>query len=337
MKKTLQIFSFTFLLLIVCTVLDALVPLSHWPIEESKWRWIDRELSRENPPPLDLVFLGTSVSWTAVNMEELASVIGSRAIRNYGRNWPDRQVDYILARRLLESTRVKYLVLEATAAELEGRHRFGPYVMTWGDLADDFNHTLRYTNDLNPFSSSFMLRVTASDYASCLGILMTRFPLRLATTFKGGKGCDDVLCAGNDRTLGFLVNDADLVPNKKNLMDGEDGLGNPVPITTARLPSTRVAYYLEKIVRLAQEHHTEVVFVVYPHRDHLVPAPEALSFYRRFAKVIAPDPSELRDRSYWFDRQHLFQDGSRLFARRLGSLMLQEKMFEAPARAIATD
>lgn len=251
--------------------------------------WIYKHLF-EDTSNIDIAFIGTSHTMGAVNDSFLQAAIDTvlhkgYACKNISFCGFGRNLDYLIAKDLLEHKHPRMIVLEVRENESHTGHMSFPYLATAADLtaAPKFINQ-SYLPDLY---KAFLFKLQY---------------LREFVTHEDAKRAMQV----PDDVYGYNVltqianpNDLEKALNKTKVK--EERNIKQVEYAMETVPM----YYVNAIAQLAKQHNAQLVLLYLPAYNRIVSDDEIRAKYAHYGTVIIPDSTILIDKNNWADNEHL--------------------------------
>lgn len=251
-----------------------------------------------NPAPVDVAFVGTSTTWYGVDdaaiQRALAEAGRDLQVVNFGYGRNGRNHHYAIARDLLDSRRVKHLVVGVANDEHRGSHPLFGHLARTDDLLG-----APMVTDTDYFEDLYRGLVTRLDAAK-YGLLGLPWPAPAADGRLHG-----VLRTDRDREESAAVLDAAWARRHARMA----ARGAPQGVRTRR-----PRHYLRALADIASRHETQVHFLYLPQYGYPWAELAYRDLYEELGDLWIPPEVIFRDRRNWFDRNHLNRRGQALLA-----------------------
>ena len=280
---------------------DPATPRAYWIYERIHF----------DPTPIDIAFIGTSRTGRSINTKRLQEDLARRGIKAHAANlyiYEDgRNMHYALAKELLEHRKVKLLVLEMTEWEDRKPHRNFVFLADPQDIifAPLFVN-LRYFSDLARLPGR-QVDLFLETELNALGL---RKPTFVPPPYEGPNRDDSEYIVTRDGKKHYF----DMVRTREQMEAlrrmQEASITPPLlPPSLSWLEYRLPRYYVERILKLAAQHGTKVVFLYVPRYG----GPDFPPPYRRYAgRVPLINPgSRVQDYRFWDEVTHMNWNGAK--------------------------
>jgi hypothetical protein len=272
---------------------------------EFAWNFIKRDCSDyshwiynriyHNPKPIDVAFIGSSVTKSSVNdfyteqafqkQTQLNWHFANLSFCQFGRN-----LYYVLLKDLLKERRVKYVVLEIRQDENFTGHPLFPYLADTESLCEAplfLNH--KYFSDL------YLASVSRIEYWK-------------QNIFYQKKVYETEMSDYGHAYWGQIV-DSTLLEKVKL---GEIKLHERQEFSIFRAINLRYPrYYIKKISQLCKANGAELLFLYTPFYGGIEFLPKELEFYKKYGEVFIPPPDVFVNKKLWADQTHINIHGAK--------------------------
>jgi len=248
-----------------------------------------------HPKPIDVAFIGSSVTKSSVNDYYAEHWFGKQTALDwhfanlsfcqFGRN-----MNYIILKDLFKKRTVKYVVLEIRQDENLGSHPMFPY------LADNVSmfETPLFLNH-KYFSDWYFAGVSRIEYWK-QKLFYEKQEYEQTESEYGHAYWDQIV----DSTLLETVRLGELKLHERQ----------EIPMIRAinmRYPK----YYLEKMSQLCKANNVELLFLYTPFYGGIDFLPKELETYRKYGEVFIPPPDVFVNKSHWADKAHINISGAK--------------------------
>ncbi len=261
---------------------------------DNKAEWIYQRVF-ENQEKIDIAFTGASQTSCAITDElvekQLDSALNSELkVASLGYCRRGRDIQFAMLKDLFAHKKPKLLVIEITENEPAKSHPVFPYLAESKDVL----------GSLVFFNQRFL--------SNFYKALVVRFEY-CKNRFFGIQA--DKLCAISN--FGYISSNqvVNLDELNKNQQPWKKKLANPKPALISKIEIKYPLHYLEKIVKLANSNHCEVVFLYLPEYGSGLKEPENIRIYRNIAPVILLPDSIIQNKTNWKDPMHFNDDGAK--------------------------
>ncbi len=242
-----------------------------------------------NPKPVDVAFIGSSVTKSSINdfllektfrkHSQLDWHFANLSFCQYGRN-----MNFVILKDLLTKKDVKFLVLEVRQDENRFGHPMFPYL---ADNETVLASHLLFNHDC--FRDLYLASVSRVEYWK------QRIFYKKPDYEK------------NERDYGHAYWNQVVDSTKLEVIGlGEVKLHQKKEIPIFRSMNMQYPkYYIEKINRLCKTHDVELLFLYTPFYGGIGFPPKELAFFQRFGEVFIPPASFFEKKSNWADRVHI--------------------------------
>ncbi len=272
--------------------------------------WIYERIHMD-PTPIDIAFIGSSHTGLSVHTRRLEDDLAKQGITAKAANLyvvkNGVNMQYVVAKELLQSRKVKLLVVEMTDTEDRKSHPDFIYLADSRDvLAAPIFVNLDYFSDL--------VRLPGRQVDLFLQSIAQRFGWNEPGVLPAYEG-PNLDHAEFIRTLDGVRHDRNETHSRAQMeeLSKEQGRSATPPLLPASLNNIEYRlprYYENRILKLAQAHHTMVVFLYTP-RYGGPSEPEPYQRYADRAQLINPW-AQVQDYSLWLDDTHLNWEGAKL-------------------------
>ena len=280
---------------------DAQAPTTYWIYERIHF----------DPAPIDIAFLGTSRTGMSIHTarleEDLARLgIHAKAVNFYcvrsGTN-----LQYVIAKELLDNRKVKLLVLEMTESEeRKGHDAFNLYADSKDILSAPLLINLGYLSDIARLPG----RQVTLAWETLLQRIGLRDPDFVPPPYEGpnrdhAEFIRSIDNAVHPNTLSHSREEMDKLHAEWDL-----GLTRPLlPSSFSSLEYRLPRYYENRIIDLARAHGTQVVFLYTPKYGG-PPTPQHYQLYASRADLINPYAVG-QDYQLWLNENHSNWEGAK--------------------------
>lgn len=282
---------------------------------DAKYLWMRKKIFSPEKHKFDYVVIGSSHLWCAVKPKLIEKSIPGSSALNLGRNWHGRDMDYIMAKYMLERHNIKYIIIETSAPEGNGSHEYAKYFKSLSDLRDEI--TIRYSI----MSGSNAFRI--SGHTSRAEILKSTMDVIVSVVMSGPAKLFQSLFIDyenkfghdikeNENTGGFYIADSALTASTKLDPQSEKISDFQKADPNMPLKSTLSDLYLKKLKKIADQHGTKLIFIhlPIPFHDPRLLNDEYFNYYRKMGDVFIPDFNRLHKVVYMADGAHFFGPGA---------------------------
>jgi hypothetical protein len=293
-------------------------PSLKYEMRAGQYRWMGQKIF-DPKTEIDILFMGSSRTWTAVDTIELNRRFPDQIAYNFGKNWHGRQVDYVVLEDLLREKKVKKIALEVYRLEPGDIHPYTKFLAhPWDLSAQDFvNLSLEDVLLLSPrfkFALEIQLQIL-------LGLPVKSYYLLARRALVGSFREEDL--RQTDLSYGHLqppVTEEDQarfwseirdVPEKYDQDDDSD--------------EVILDRYLHHIGELAQRHGVELYFLFVPARNEDAPGPRYRELLDRYGTFVDLRERDLNRFDLWRDSAHLNRKGAELFTERVAASVIYSR------------
>lgn len=287
-----------------------------------KGGWVYERL-HDDPTPIDAAFIGSSHTVYGVDSEKIeeaaGKILGDRIhVANFGLIHPGRNMDYIVAREILETTRPRMLVIEVQDEEPRAPHIAFYRFAGAGDIAfAPLVINTRYFADLVRLPARQISLFLQTMAPSLFGDDAHFEPAH----YRGTYWHDTPAELDDDTPRTIVLSPQELereLAHFRRFVASKLYLPGPLRPLEYRVS----LIYLSKIIALAQQKNVPIKFLYLP-GWHGEPAPEFASFYERYGEVWIP--TGIFDRTdVWQDVNHLNLRGSEALSAWVGQKIGEE-------------
>ena len=278
---------------------------------DARAHWVYERIHFD-PTPIDVAFIGSSRTGRSVNTVRLEADLSRRGMTAKAVNLfmykEGRDMQYVIAKELLEHRRVRLLVLEITELEDRKSHPDFAFLADTPDvlLAPIFINVNYFANLAHLPGRQVDLFVQTS---------LDRFGLRhaqFAPSFYLGSNRDVTEYLEVDGKRHYF-SDENSLDKMERLRRAQESQITP-PLLPGRfnwLEYRLPRYYVQCILDLAAQHHTAVVFLYLPRYG----GPLASAFYGQYAEryaLLNPAVPLIANFRFWSDENHLNSGGAQL-------------------------
>ncbi|MCP4151678.1 MAG: hypothetical protein GY757_28300 [bacterium] len=316
--KTAKTFAFIIILSLLSILACEFFPIYPFNLSQSKIRWIKEKIYAPRET-VDFAIIGSSYVWCDIKANLISQFQRNAKVWNLGRNYDGREIDFITAKHLLQHHNVKNMILQFYDHEILRGHRYTPFMISPSDAVAETAYYIKNILHLPPD----LIKPRINAIVSYLGNLSIRTYFQL---LRKEKPLHPKTKRRHDKVNGFYYHDDRLTQNKKDLAEFR-GLSwdiRPGDATAFPIPS-RSAFYLDKIHKLCLKHKVKLYFVFIPHLFQYLPSQCTFDYYNKMGDVLIPNIEPFRNLKYWRDRGHLFQEGSKVFTKKLIRLLRKGK------------
>ncbi|HEV2549951.1 MAG TPA: hypothetical protein VGU20_21755 [Stellaceae bacterium] len=307
--------------------------------EFAKYGWIYERIHFDKRP-IDVAFIGSSCTMLAVNSalveQSFADASGhAMNVVNFSHADPGRDMDYLIARELMENARPRLLVIEV--GEIEGG-RLHPAFESLAEPSDLLKAPLLvnssyFTNLLHLPSRQLSLSVRTMapepfgdsvqfNPATYRGLHWDNPELEIGGSFRPNV---------YDSTTSESELKANQLRRAKVMWAPNPHLPLAIQAELRRLKPRASLIYVAKVLDLAKQLRVPVRFLHLPAwREHA--APMHADFYQRHAPMWSY-PGDVDRIDWWYDSIHLNRNGSIAFSDWLGKRLAEDLQNEQPASA----
>jgi len=261
---------------------------------DNKAEWIYQRVF-ENQEKIDIAFTGASQTSCAITDElvekQLDSALNSELkVASLGYCRRGRDIQFAMLKDLFAHKKPKLLVIEITENEPAKSHPVFPYLTESKDVL----------GSLVFFNQRFLSNIYKA--------LVVRFEYCKNRFF--GIQADKPGAISN---FGYISSSqvVNLDELNKNQQTWKKKLANPKPALISKIEIKYPLHYLEKIVKLANSNHCEVVFLYLPEYGSGLKEPENIRIYRNIAPVILLPDSIIQNKTNWKDPMHFNDAGAK--------------------------
>jgi len=285
--------------------------------------WIYQRIHND-PAPIDIAFIGTSRTGRSVNTERLENDLAARGVHAKAVNFhivkTGRDMHYVIAKELLTHRQVKLLVVEMT--ELEDRTPHPDFIFL-ADPQDVITAplfiNLRYFYNLARLPGR-QVDLFLETHLNQLGL---RHPDFVAPPYQGSNLDWTEYLDTLDGKRHPLTTQHSYQDMQKIRMEQEAAITPPVlPKSFAPFEFRVPRYYIDRILTLAKQHGTTVVFLYAPRYGGPAMPPPYEQIYAQRAELINPQPL-LEGFQLWADATHLNSSGSKILTDYLAEAIAQ--------------
>ncbi len=293
------------LLLFLLPVLSGVVGIAFAPVDPyypyaylgddcmGRAPWVYQRLSQDTST-CEVAFIGSSHTLNGVN-DSLLSALTGRPVANFGYCRLGRNLQWVLANRILQTKKPRVLVIEVKETEDQLSHPLFPYLASSKEV----------------FFPAWQWNVRLfSDAAQA-------FTWRLEYCQKRVQGVTLPQTAGDIRQFGYLNSDhtaplADLEKAAKRRHKTIAPASDWQAATTLAFP----LHYLEKMALLCEEQQVRVVYLYLPsYGCDPEMGIEGKAWYEAHGELWIPPATILTDPAHWGDDNHLNAQGAEKLTR----------------------
>lgn len=247
-----------------------------------------------NDKPIDMVFLGSSLTLNGINDQLLSDSLKNRGINvaNLGYCRLGRNLIYAILKDAFKIKKIKQIIIEVKDDEDRSSHPIFPYIADEEDVF--FPYLLFNQAFLNDMYKAFMFKLQLQQ-AQWFG-RSKQAPIR--TEDYGFASSPDT--ADEKLLEGFRQQRAS--PRKF-----VQGLARSVYMQFPR-------HYLKQIKHLADKHDARITFLYFPSFGSVLKKPVEYANYLPYGNVLLPPDSMLANTAYWHDDIHLNQTGAKVLS-----------------------
>lgn len=292
--------------------------------------WIYERI-HSDPAPIDIAFIGTSRTGRSIHTARLEKDLAQQGVSAKAANLfiykTGRNMHYVLAKELLESRKVKLLVLEITEQEDRKPHPDFVFLADANDVAfAPWFINLRYLSDLARLPGR-QLDLFLQTQLAPLGVQKPDF---VPPPYEGSNlDISEYLTSIDGQKHYFLQQHS--LEEMEALRREQEAI-----ITPAMLPGSLnwleyrfPRYYMRRILDLAASHGTKVVLLYVPrYGGPSMPAPYA-EYASRFP-LINPG-TQMQDFRLWDEVTHLNWHGSQVLTDYVAAELVKGNYLDAPA------
>lgn len=260
---------------------------------DNKAEWIYRQIFEE-PKNIDIAFLGASHTTCGIMDYLIESELNNQDspelnIKNFGYCRGGRDIQYIFLKDLFENHSPRLVFIEAMEDEPKKSHPVFGYLAGNKDLW----HSAIF------FNQQYLTNLWKG--------LVVRFEFSKHKLLGNSKTTQSFFHDSGYIPSTIIANPSDLANNHQSW---EKRLAKKTP---GFIRETQIAYsksYIEKMVKLANQHHCQLVFIYLPEWGSKLEKPLLYNYYKQFADVILPKKSTIEDTNNWKDAGHLNDYGA---------------------------
>ncbi len=260
---------------------------------DNKAEWIYQRIF-ENHERIDIAFTGASQTSCAIMDERIEKQLDSMnmnlKVASLGYCRRGRDIQFAMLKDLFSHKKPKLLVIEITENEPAKSHPVFPYLAESKDVLGSFIF--------------FNQRFISGIYKA----LVVRFEYCKNRFFGIQAEKPDTNSNFGYISSSQVVNIDELNSNQQTW---KKKLANPKPAFITKIENKYPLHYLEKIVKLANTNHCEVVFLYLPEYGSGLKEPENIRIYRNIAPVILLPDSIIQNKTNWKDPMHFNDAGAK--------------------------
>ena len=295
-----------------------------------KASWIFERIHFD-PPPIDVVFIGTSHTVFGIDSAEVerdCRVAGGNhcASVNFGLQHLGRDLHWLIAREVLEARKPRLMVIEVQEKEPRAMHPAFPYLANSDDLV---GAPLVINTAYFPNLARLPLRQTSLWARTAMPALFGSRTAFDPALYRGPHWDDTYAEAGSrehpiaeprPRTAILSAKELEF---ERSHPQATDGTVSRLPGPLHALEYRATLIYLDKLIGLARLKGIQVRILYMPSYGNILP-PEFSNYYEHTAPVWEM-PQDVRLRpELWLDVGHLNNAGAVEFSRWLGKKLAKE-------------
>ncbi len=247
--------------------------------------WLHQRLF-ENPAPVELAFIGSSHTINAIDDEWMETELNTATL-NLGYCRHGRNLDYILAREVIQQKQARYLVVEVRARESKYSHPIFPYLASNRDLLSAYPWFNQ--NWFSDFSTAFryrlqLLQETLWQEENSQEYDRSRF---------GYRPHSDTLALAPLMAMKQKRQQKAIRPDWQENFEQHFAL-----------------HYIDKLASLAQDNKVKLLFLYLPAYGVPQMQPNKTEELRQYAPVLLPPAKILDNPHFWHDENHLNRWGA---------------------------
>ncbi|MBP9854474.1 MAG: hypothetical protein KBD53_06375 [Candidatus Omnitrophica bacterium] len=324
--KTLKIFILIAVFCLISIILSKWIKWDGLEVSDPKWVWIHSKIFNSPRQTVDYVFIGSSRTWCGVKAKQIENAFPGIKVWNFGRHWTGRDIDYLIIKDLLEHHDVKHIFVEIIGKETFSAHSYAKFIMPPDEAVQEARFLLKDLTLKDILTYSFNLKERMKHITNQMVELSLRFYRTLCfSAWKNflAKMDDTADLVSHDATGGFYVDDAQLTQNPELAEQfGRFQPFYPVGKGPYLLPEgTFPDYYLNKIHKICQLHHTELSFVFISGYVSVLPNDQMFHYFHRWGELYIPTLRNIYKMEYWRDKNHVYQKGAEVFTDEIISLL----------------
>lgn len=298
--------------------------LSHESVHYQRVKWIYERIHFDQQP-IDIAFIGTSHTQSGVNSAIVEAALAAqgdqRRVVNFAVPHLGRDLEYLVARELLESRHLDTLVVEVQQVESRSPHPGFQRLATVADIvsAPLFINTGEVDN-LARLPMRQLELFAKTERPDWFGIQAGFLPEK----YEGAHFDDTYRLHGMDkpRTEVHLraYFDKELINIRADMAEKRATAAHYAklgPLDNALYRYNDI--YLDKLVALAQRHSVKLVFMYLPFLG-ASPTPERQAWFAQQGQVIVP-LAVIGDEKLWLNADHLNFDGAKALSAWLGETL----------------
>ncbi len=291
--------------------------------------WIYERIHMD-PTPIDIAFIGSSHTGLSVHTRRLEDALARQGITAKAANLyivkSGVNMQYVIAKELLESRQVKLLVVEMTDTEDRKSH---PDFIYLADTMDVLTAPIFVNLDYFPD----LVRLPGREVDLFLQSVGQHFGWNKPGVLPAYEG-PNLDNAEFIRTLDGVRHDRNETHSRAQMeelrVEQERSITPPLlPASLNNLEYRMPRYYENRILALAGAHHTTVVFLYTP-RYGGPTEPEPYQRYADRAQLINPW-AQIQDYTLWLDETHLNWEGAKRMTDFVASSLASRKELRVSA------
>ena len=276
-------------------------------------KWIYERVHFDQTP-IDVAFIGTSHTQSGIDSEHVEAVLRARGVDQHVVNFAvphlGRDLEYLVARELLEHRQIRTLVIEVQQSEARAPHPGFQRLATAGDMLQA--PLLINTGVVDNFVRLPLRQLDLS--------LRTAFPAWFGLQgqfdvkqYEGPHWNDTYRLHGFAKARTTVYTRAEFEPELAVLRKAQAQRAAlarklDLPFMEFNLTSRYNDLYLQEMVELAKRHSVQVVFLYLPFLDE-PGLPQHRAWLERQAKIMVPTEI-IHDSSIWQNADHLNYSGA---------------------------
>jgi hypothetical protein len=276
------------------------------PDKEFSYRFVEGECSNKaswihdrvflSERNMDIVFIGASQTACAVKDEQIESKLGELTgetvkVASLGYCRGGRDIQYVMLREVFRRKKPKLVVIEVSEDEPKNSHPVFPYLADTDDL---FESAVFYNR-------RYLLALWKG--------LVIRFEYLKKQMFGGETFHGDSTANHGYIPTEAVADDAVLL---KNRINWERRLDRRKTALKRKIELRYSMHYLEKIVNMAEENGSRVVFLYLRESGSGLRIPMLSDYYRSISDIMMLPEEIYTEPGLWFDAAHLNDKGATL-------------------------
>lgn len=269
---------------------------------ENRGSWIYQRLFTDSTP-VDIAFLGSSRTINGIQDTLLSRLLSASNqkqtnVVNLGYCRFGTDMQYVIAKDLLEEKKVKIIVIEITEGMNSSSHPVFPYYAQTSEIVSPAS----LLNQAVPsnYYNAFLARLTQSR-ETIFNVPDTTLPLFPSYGYRGYP----------DNADPSSLKEPEIAVKSE---------ANPIKRFEKKYPEAWIA----RLVELCAENNVKVFFLYLPAYDDQPEPTEGLVFYRSLAPVLIPPNTSFRNKTLWRDHDHFNDRGAEILSRWLAGELISE-------------